>query len=304
MKIGIPRALLYHKYNILWENFFEYLGIDTITSIPSNKDLLETGIKYSPDEACLSLKLYLGHIKYLSNKCDYILIPRIESLNKNEKLCTNFMALYDIVENTFNVKILNYNVDVKKGYDELYAFISLANNLGISRIKAIKAYRYAKEKETEFQNEKIIKQESNLTSNNLKILVAGHSYNLHDELIGIPITKYLKQNNVIPIFSDICKKSYKDFNPNIISKDIYWSYNKEIFSSINHYLDKVDGIILLSTFPCGPDSLCNEMIIRKIKDTPIITIIVDELNNDAGLITRLESFIEILKDKKESEIYE
>ena len=66
----------------------------------------------------------------------------------------------------------------------------------------------------------------------------------------------------------------------------------------------MDGIILLSTFPCGPDSLCNEMIIRKIKDKPIITIIVDELNNDAGLITRLESFIEILKDKKESEIYE
>ena len=42
--------------------------------------------------------------------------------------------------------------------------------LGISRIKAIKAYRYAKEKELEFQNQQIIKQEANLTLNNLKIL--------------------------------------------------------------------------------------------------------------------------------------
>ena len=304
MKIGIPRALLYHKYNILWENFFEYLGIDTISSIPSNKELLEIGIKYSPDEACLSLKLYFGHIKYLANKCDYILIPRIESLNKKEKLCTNFMALYDIIENTFNVKILNYNIDVNKGYNELYAFIKMTNKLGVSRKKIIKAYKYAKEKQLEFENEKIRKQETNLNSNKLKILIAGHSYNLYDELIGIPIIKYLKQNNVIPIFSDIGKKNHKNFNPNIISKDIYWTYNQEIFSSINHYLDKVDGIILLSTFPCGPDSLCNEMIIRKIKSKPIITIIVDELNNDAGLITRLESFIEILKSKKESEFYE
>ncbi len=86
MTIGIPKSLLYHRYNTLWESFFEYLDIDTITSPSTNKEILEEGIKYANDEACLSLKIYLGHIKYLANKCDYILIPRIESLKKYEKL--------------------------------------------------------------------------------------------------------------------------------------------------------------------------------------------------------------------------
>ena len=298
MTIGIPKSLLYHRYNTLWESFFEYLDIDTITSPSTNKEILEEGLKYANDEACLSLKIYLGHIKYLANKCDYILIPRIESLKKYEKLCTNFMALYDIVENTFNVKILNYNIDVTHNYDELYAFITIAKELGVKRNKAIKAYKYAKEQESIEENSKIIKQESKLKTENIKILIAGHSYNLYDELVGVPITKYLTENNIEVIYSDICKKNYTDFSPNIISKEIYWTYNKEIFSSINHYLNSVDGIILVSTFPCGPDSLCNEIIVRKIKNKPIITIIVDELNNDSGLITRLESFIEILKERR------
>ena len=34
---------------------------------------------------------------------------------------------------------------------------------------------------------------------------------------------------------------------------------------IEVYKNSVDGILLLTTFPCGPDSLVNEMIISKIK---------------------------------------
>ena len=45
MTIGIPKSLLYHRYNTLWESFFEYLDIDTITSPSTNKEILEEGIK-------------------------------------------------------------------------------------------------------------------------------------------------------------------------------------------------------------------------------------------------------------------
>lgn len=304
MTIGIPKALLYYKYHILWENFFSYLNINTVTSPSTNKEILDVGIKNSIDEACLSLKIYLGHIKYLCGKCDYVLIPRIVSLNKNEKLCTNFSALYDIVKNTYKVKILNYNIDVDKNYDELYAFVSMARELGISRYKAVKAYIYAKEKEKEDKTAKIIKQESLIKTNKLKILIAGHDYNIYDEFVGKPIIDYLKKMDVVPITSNICKKTYTDFDYKMISKDLYWTYNKEILSSINHYLKEVDGIILISTFPCGPDSLSNEIVVRKIKNKPIITIIIDELNNSSGLITRLESFVDILKERKGMNLYE
>ncbi len=30
MKIGIPRALLYYRYHVLWETFFRELGSETV----------------------------------------------------------------------------------------------------------------------------------------------------------------------------------------------------------------------------------------------------------------------------------
>lgn len=84
-----------------------------------------------------------------------------------------------------------------------------------------------------------------------------------------------------------------------ISPDIHWTHNKEILASTKYYENFVNGIILISSFPCGPDSLMNEQIAHKIKKVPIITLIFEDLNSEIGIITRLESFIDILKNLKE-----
>lgn len=53
---------------------------------------------------------------------------------------------------------------------------------------------------------------------------------------------------------------------------------------------------MLSSFPCGPDSLVNELIIRKIK-LPIINLVIDDTNSFTGIETRLESFLDIINNK-------
>ena len=37
---------------------------------------------------CLSLKNYIGHVAYLKDKCDYILIPRIDNYGIENQTCT------------------------------------------------------------------------------------------------------------------------------------------------------------------------------------------------------------------------
>ena len=66
-------------------------------------------------------------------------------------------------------------------------------------------------------------------------------------------------------------------------------------ASINYYKDNVDGVILVSSFPCGPDSLTNEMIRRK-SSLPILTV-QKESASSTGLITRLEAFLDLLEVK-------
>lgn len=296
--IGIPKALLYYKYGNLWTMFFEELNLNIIISPNTNNNILETGINLSLDEACMAMKVYLGHINYLIGKCDYILVPRIKCLKKHEKLCTNFSCLYDLINNLFDIKILNYNIDVENSEDEIYAFISLGKELGFSCLKSYQAYLKAKEKDNMLKMRKVSKQKTILaTSNKIKILVAGHSYILYDDMLGKRITKILEDNNIDLLYSDNYDNKYLDKYSKKISKSNYFTYNKEIMASISYYEDMIDGIILITAFPCGPDSLCNEMIKRYV-NIPIIELTIDDSNANAGIETRLESFIDILKERK------
>ena len=91
--IGLPRALLYHRYGSLWESFFSELGIKTILSQPSNRALLERGSALAIDESCLSFKLFLGHVDALLGKCDAIFIPRYSNYGRDIVFC---MVLYGL----------------------------------------------------------------------------------------------------------------------------------------------------------------------------------------------------------------
>ena len=294
--------MLYYYDKDLWIEFFKNLGIDVIISPNTNKKIVDSGTKLAPSEACLSLKIYLGHIIELKDKCDYILIPRLYSLKKNEQVCTNFNALYDLVNNLFDVNILNYNVDISTKNYQLLGFLSIGEQLGFSYIKSYKAYKYAEKIKRMKQKKQELLQQKEIEENKdkIKILLAGHPYNLYDSLIGKSVIDFLKGNNITILYSDKTNHELVDEECRKISTDIHWTHNKEIVASTKYYEDIVDGIILISSFPCGPDSLMNEQISHKIKKVPIITLIFEDLNNDAGIITRLESFIDILNNLKES----
>ncbi len=304
--IGLPRALLYYRYQDLWKTFFEELGCRTVVSDKSNQELLEMGMNYSIDEACLSLKLYLGHVASLKDQCDYVLIPRLLCLKKHEKLCTNFNALYDLVHNIFpHLSILHYNIDISKKETECFAFLKMGRELGFSYLDSIRAYQKAKQVETEHNQRLLEEQQMLLEDPKPKILLVAHAYNLYDPMIGQKITSFLKENQINVIYADRYDHENIDEECALISKSNYWTFNKELLASISHYKKQVDGIILLSTFPCGPDSLSNEMCLRKVKGLPILSLIIDESNAEAGIITRLESFIDVIEEKrKRSAVHE
>lgn len=300
MTIGIPRSLFYYRYQTLIKTFLNELNIKYILSEPSTKKTLEDGKKIVSDEACTSLKLFIGHIKNLEDKCDNILVPRLESIKKSEKMCTNFYLLYDLVKNTSKKNIIDFNIDESKLKSEKLAFTNLGLYLGNSYNKTINAYNKAKQKEKQVLKNKLLKQEKILKSKNKKVLIAAHPYNIYDEYLGKPLIKVLKDNKIDIIYSDIYDTKNIENDIVSISKDVYWTPNKEIIGAISKYKSNVDGIILFTSFPCGPDSITNELILRKVK-IPIINILVDEQSSQTGLITRLESFIDIISKEN---IYE
>src|SRR5690554_4585301 len=103
MKIGIPRALYYYRYYPLWETFFKSLGLEVIVSDPTTKKSLDFGVSAVVDGICLPVKVYLGHIQNLKEKnVDYLFVPYIISVEKEEYICPKFMGLPDLVASSID----------------------------------------------------------------------------------------------------------------------------------------------------------------------------------------------------------
>jgi len=300
MTIGIPRALLYYKYQYLWEVFFDELDCRIVLSEPSNKQILADGIHFSIDESCLPSKIYLGHVYSLIGQCNYILVSRVENLGKNEKVCVKFNGMYDIVKNTFkDIPLIYYDLDVTKGHSELKGFLQMGRMLGKSYRQAMLAYQKAKKVQMLKDQQKAARQLELLSNREgLKILIVTHPYNIYDNLIGEPIIKLVKESGGIPIYADACDSHQCIQKSEEISKTLNWIYNKELVGAVSLYKNQVDGIILITAFPCGTDSLVNDLLLRKIKGIPMSNIVVDELSGEAGLQTRIESFIDIIRERK------
>lgn len=299
MTIGVPRALLYYRYGCLWETFFRGLGCEVLCSEPTNGRTLRDGIRFSIDEACVSSKIYMGHVFELIGKCDLILVPRYACLNPGEEVCVKFNALYDIVRNTFpDARLLSYNIDVRKGDDERKGFLGMGRALGKSRAETLRAYESARAARERMVAEQAEAQRRVLDEDAFKVLVVTHPYNIHDPLLGGPVIKAIEDLGARPVFADMlgnvgCAEASRD-----ISEHLYWTLSKELVGAIGLCGSRVDGILLLTAFPCGPDSLVNELIMRKIKNVPVAHIVLDELSGEAGLVTRIESFLDIIAARR------
>ncbi len=299
--IGLPRAMLYYRYGILWRAFFQELGMETAVSDPTDRKILEQGTALAIDEACLSLKIYLGHVAALAGKCDYILVPRVSNFGRHRSMCTRFEALPDLVRNVFrdtDQQFLSYNVDVLLKKEEENAFLEMGRQLGCSSRAAKKAYKTAKKAELAHFRAGVQRQEELYKKDGMKILIAAHSYVMEDPYMGKTVTAYLRRSGVIPLRADLTDRDAALKRSRELSPTCKWEINREILGGIALHREDADGIILLSAFPCGPDAMVNELIARRVKGIPLLNLVLDSQTGTAGVETRLESFIDIIRFKE------
>lgn len=285
--------MFYYLQGDIIVNFFKKLGESVVISPDTNRKIIEDGIKYAPDEMCLSMKNYIGHVYYLKDKCDYILVPRIDNYYTFNQTCTNFLAARDIISNLFDVKVLDYNINLNDKQNLKKGLFKLGNFLGYKKDKINESYIYAIRKNNKNRKSLIKNNMDKLNSDKKKVLLISHSYIIHDKLIGKPVLDMLKKENIDIIYSDaldssMCRKLSRN-----ISEELYWKYSKESIGAYEMIKNRIDGVVFLSTFPCGLDSLVNELLILKL-DKPYLNIIIDDLSADNGLETRIESFSDIL----------
>jgi len=320
-KVGIPRALFYYHYFPLWKTFFEELGVDIVVSGNTTKKIIDDGSKTCVDEACLPIKIFYGHVIEIKNKVDYLFIPRFTSVSTGEYICPKFGGLPDMIKNTFVdlPEIIDVDIDLwKKGSNSFISAFEVGSYFTNERRKIKKAYRKAIESFKEYRDEvkkgilpdDILSKKLQLIKKTdeprLNISVIGHGYNIYDNYVNMDMINKLKNKGVNIFTIDMVNSSVINEKVKTLSKKMFWNYGTRAIGSALHFLDRkdIDGIIYLMSFGCGIDSFICDLIERRVrrkKNMPFIILTIDEHSGEAGMDTRIEAFIDMIRWRNKSE---
>lgn len=310
-KIGIPRALFFFERFPFWNIFFASLGFEVVLSSPSNAKIIHNSSGNSPAEACFPIMLAHGHIlELLEKKIDYLFIPSLINTEKaSEKFAESFNCPFIQALPYFakagikfpkKTKILSPVLEPQRGKGFFNRqLIKLGKRLGKKKKEILLAVQNA---EIEYQ-----KVKKSLRKRGEEILewtekekipalaIISRPYNGSDPVLNLDIPKKLIGLGVLPIPIDYLPVSRAEIaaeHPNM-----YWSCGQKILAAakfINQH--PTLSAVHISNFRCGPDSFISHHLKEIISTKPWLQIEVDEHASDTGIITRLEAFLDSLKN--------
>ena len=329
MKIGIPRALGYYMYYPFWHAFFNDLGIEVVLSGKTCKRIVSQGSALVVSETCLPVKVYVGHVIDLLDKgVDVIYSPSIQSIAPKIYNCSKLRGLPDLIRNVIKRDFLLIEPTLDKSapkqglYEYLYESVV---PLGITDKKRIKQASKAgwecmnnyhlmtkagmpidvARKNAIAGKVEIVNDHDNFP---ISVAVLSHGYNLHDDHVSMKVFKKLEKLKVKSYTSDNLTKEEMSAGFNVLNTQLYWANEYEMTGAAGHFLkdNNIDGIVTITAFGCGPDSLMVERITRYAKrlKKPLLNLTIDEHTGEAGFITRLEAFTDMLLRRKRTTIVE
>lgn len=320
MQIGLPKSLLYYYYYPFWETLFTALDSEIILSNSTNTEILNKGVKESISEICVPMKVYIGQIFNLLDKgVDKIYIPRFVSTRKGVTFCPKFLGLPDMIRNSLSGiedKILTHQISSKtddiSDYKNYYNFKEIFNVNKQELKQALTAakedwIRYRELQKKGYRTEELIegkKEKYNVGGLNIGLL--GYVYNMYDKFINMDLINRLSEMGVnvttFEMIDDTITQSFVEG----LGKPMFWEFTNKLYAVGNHFINSadIDGIIHVTAFGCGPDSILGPFLEFDADDNnkPFMTLRIDEQTGESHLLTRIEAFIDLLTLSKRREI--
>ncbi|MFZ5353179.1 MAG: acyl-CoA dehydratase activase-related protein [Bacillota bacterium] len=313
MKVGIPRGMYFYKYYPFAKAFLEELGAEVVPSPETTKEILDNGVKHCIDDACLPVKVYHGHTYKLREKADLLLIPRLTSVSLKEYICPKFGGLPEMVR--YSVPelppIIDIEINMHRNEKHLIkSLYMLGKALKIrNAFKIKKAYKKAADVHNSFKAEVLKGTTPDKLLKNLRAVeisrkhrigIIGHPYLIYDSFINMKLLMKLEESSISYITPEMVDPHIVNERCKELSKRMFWSSAKSLIGSALYMMDssEIDGLIMLTAFGCGIDSLAGEYIehiARKHYNKPFMVMSLDEHTGDAGYNTRLEAFKNLLE---------
>lgn len=307
--VGIPRAMLYYDYFPLWEGFFRGLGADVTVSPPTTARILERGVRAAVNEACLPVKIAFGHVQELDGAADVLFVPRMVSVGRGTYTCPKLLGLPDMIRHGLDLRtpVVDTCVNLRRGRIHFYrTLLDLGRRFSAGPARVWAAYRQglaawhryqARLRAGEIPEAGPFPEEGDGTGE-LVLGVLGHPYNIYDRVASLNLLDRLRELGARVITAEMLPARTVDLAAAELPKPLFWSGGRRTVGTAFHLAGGVDGLVHLVSFGCGPDSMVGELLERGIRrrgKVPFLLLTVDEHTAEAGLVTRLEAFVDLVR---------
>ena len=306
-RIGIPRILSFYERLPFWRTYLESMGYEAVLSGPTHQDTVECGIESAVAEPCFPVQAAHGHVLDLAGTTlSFVFIPHI--LNETDP--TGSVASFLCPWAQTVPLVLKHNPFVEKqNFRLLMPTVpfretpSMVEKMLWREMKVLKVPRYLHQKALAraYQTQQKFRDalqasgsealEKWMAGGGAAVVIIGRPYNLHDAGLNLGIPGKLRSVygvDVLPMdFLPLDDIDISDLN-----RHMFWNYGRRILQAAR-YAGRYNKlhVIYLSNFKCGPDSYIRHYV-EEAAGEPVLFLQLDSHANDAGIMTRIEAFLE------------
>jgi predicted nucleotide-binding protein (sugar kinase/HSP70/actin superfamily) len=309
--IGIPRTMFFQELMPFFRTFLEELGFSVVYSQKTNKKVIRQGVESLAAEPCFPIKVAHGHILDLLDKgVKRILLPSVIDLPHSHPeiqrgvVCPMVQTLAYTVPSAINfdkygARLYSAVLYFGRGPQILRRGLrDLARQLGVSAFRVGRAMRRAEEAQQTYYQRMAERGREILESlgpDERLMVMVGRPYNAFDPGTNLNLHRKLRQLGVQAIPMDFLPTDRVEDLDEV--KPMYWRFGQKILGAAE-LIRKDPRLfgIYITNFGCGPDSFIQHFFKDKMAGKPFLEIEIDEHSADVGAITRLEAFLDSLKN--------
>ncbi|MCX8094125.1 MAG: acyl-CoA dehydratase activase-related protein, partial [Candidatus Goldbacteria bacterium] len=312
LTIGINKSFISYQIFPLYYNFFRNLGCNIV--IPDK--INEKSIYRQTTSFCFPAQVALGLFDNLIDKNpDFYFMPHTEEMyvakgNSRKEFSSTcifvqgeaFWMQQIYKDKVSKDKIIALTLNFRKGYEcERKKFIEIGKKLGFSTKDSAKAFDDAVAMQLKYREEKKeigkkFLEELHKDPTKVAIVLFGPPHNALSDDTNKGIPKKISSRNyeiipfdLLPSDDEVIEEPYDDY--------MHWEIGQKIIRASQMVKkDKQLFGIYITNFLCAMDSLLVSYFRRIMKDKPNLTIEIDGHTADAGIDTRIEAFIDVIKN--------
>lgn len=310
--VGVPFALMIHKFFPMANAFFTSLGFNVVLTDPTSEETIRLSQQLAQSETCYPVKLIYGHMQQLiDQKVDYIFLPTIHTMkHEKSRVKHNYGCVYmqtaaasiakalDIESK--GITLLSPVFDLDFGQEAMAsAMLGLSKILGIPKpfcAKALLSGAMAVRRHTaavEKQGKALL---ATLKPEDKILVLITRNYGVSDPILNMGIPELLLERGYKVITLSHLPGHALDIADEY--ENLYYPFGQHILSGaklIAHHPNLY--AVYLTNHGCGPDTMLSHLFKQEMGDKPYLQIEVDEHFSNVGVITRIEAFLNSLQHR-------